>query len=81
MKTIIINALKQCFYNNRYRYLDVLEVKEYLEKNNNIKVCNNTIHKYIRFLIDIGFNISIVNDSHNKYYFTLENDFVNFRKE
>ncbi|HAT4094502.1 TPA: hypothetical protein I9Z34_003061 [Clostridium perfringens] len=81
MKTIIINALKQCFYKNRYKYLDVFDIKDYLEKNNNIKICNNTIHNYIRFLIDIGFNISIVNDRHNKYYFILENDIVNFLKE
>ena len=78
MKALYVNIMKECFYNNLGIYLDVVQIKDYFLEKHNISICNNTVHNYVRFLINIGFNITTVNDKHNKYYYIFESSNVKF---
>lgn len=78
MNALYVNVMKECFYNNLGIYLDVVQIKNYFLDKYNISICNNTVHKYVNFLVDIGFNITKIRDKHNKFYYVFESSNIKF---
>lgn len=77
MKILILNLIKKLLFENIDKDFTVEDINSYLSSNN-VNVSNQTVANYMKYLIALGFNITISHDRYNKYFYRINDKEVKY---